>query len=189
MTSRTVRLGDQQVTRIGLGTNRLRNTDDHVAFIREAVDAGVQLIDTARLYTAGESEQSIGRAVGGATPRAIVATKGGYGDSGRGKPEVLRQEIAQSLAEKASHYGVKNCSTLDALVYVDLSGRHLWPLEAALEPKTADELTRQGWRSVSMVFLPYGAVLAAKPDAPPWLKDKVKRILHEWPHPDGWFDA
>ena len=28
----------------------------------------------------------------------IVATKGGYGDAGRGKPEILRQEIEQSLA-------------------------------------------------------------------------------------------
>jgi aryl-alcohol dehydrogenase-like predicted oxidoreductase len=39
------------MNRIGLGTNRLRNTDDHVAFIRAAVDAGVQIIDTANLYT------------------------------------------------------------------------------------------------------------------------------------------
>lgn len=98
MTSRTIRLGDREIARIGLGTNRLRNTRDHVAFIRAAVDAGVQLIDTARLYTGGESEQAIGRALGKAHSRALVATKGGYGDSGRGRPEVLQQEIRTSLA-------------------------------------------------------------------------------------------
>lgn len=94
MTSRTVRIGERELARIGLGTNRLRNTADGVAFIRAAVDAGVQMIDTARLYTGGESEQAIGRA----SPRAFVATKGGYGDSGRGRPDVLRQEIEASLA-------------------------------------------------------------------------------------------
>jgi Putative endonuclease, protein of unknown function (DUF1780) len=101
----------------------------------------------------------------------------------------VAQEIVQSLADKAARYGVSNCSQLDALVYVDLHGRHLWPLEATLEAKTADELTRHAWRSVSMVFLPYGAVLIAKPAAPQWLKDKEGRILREWPGPDGWFDA
>ena len=96
--SRRVRLGDVEVSRIGLGTNRLRDTDENVAFIRAAVDRGVQMIDTAHLYTGGESEKTIGRALA-TTPRGVVvATKGGYGGAGRGRPEVLRQEIEQSLA-------------------------------------------------------------------------------------------
>jgi aryl-alcohol dehydrogenase-like predicted oxidoreductase len=86
------------MNRIGLGTNRLRNTDDHVAFIRAAVDAGVQMIDTAHLYTGGESERTIGRALSSTPPGVVVATKGGYGSAGRGKPEILKQEIEQSLA-------------------------------------------------------------------------------------------
>ena len=65
-----LRLGDTEVRRIGLGTNRLRDTDDHVAFIRAAVDAGVQMIDTAHLYTGGESEKTIGRAHCRPRPRA-----------------------------------------------------------------------------------------------------------------------
>ena len=35
-----LRLGDTEVTRIGLGTNRLTNTAEHVAFMKEAVAAG-----------------------------------------------------------------------------------------------------------------------------------------------------
>jgi aryl-alcohol dehydrogenase-like predicted oxidoreductase len=31
-------------------------------------------------------------------PGVVVATKGGYGDAGRGKPEILREEIEQSFA-------------------------------------------------------------------------------------------
>jgi pyridoxine 4-dehydrogenase len=94
----TVTLGDVEVTRIGLGTNRLRNTDENVAFIRAAVDSGLQMIDTAHLYTSGESEKTIGRALTMDHPAIVVATKGGYGGAGRGKPEILRAEIEQSLA-------------------------------------------------------------------------------------------
>ena len=83
--------------RIGLGTNRLTHTPENVAFVRAAVHAGVQMIDTAHLYTSGESERTIGEALTPVPPGCIVATKGGYGGAGRGKPEVLRAEIEQSL--------------------------------------------------------------------------------------------
>lgn len=93
---RTVRLGDTEVVRIGLGTNRLTHTSEHVGFIREAVAAGVQLVDTAHLYTGGQSEQTIGEAGAPATNGVVVATKGGYAP-GEGRPDVLRQQIEQSL--------------------------------------------------------------------------------------------
>lgn len=95
---RTIAIGDVEVSRIGLGTNRLRNSDEHAALIRAAVDAGVQMIDTAHLYTSGESEKTIGRALSAMPARVVVATKGGYGGAGHGRPEVLRREIDQSLA-------------------------------------------------------------------------------------------
>ncbi len=85
------------VPRIGLGTNRLRNTQANVAFIRAAVEAGVRMIDTAHLYTDGESEQTIGLALPAADD-AIVATKGGYGGAGQGRPDVLHRQIDESLA-------------------------------------------------------------------------------------------
>jgi Aldo/keto reductase family len=59
----TLTLGETQVARIGLGTNRLRNTPENVAFVRDAVAAGIGLIDTAHTYTGGESEQTIGAAL------------------------------------------------------------------------------------------------------------------------------
>jgi pyridoxine 4-dehydrogenase len=92
-----VKLGDIDVARIGLGTNRLTRTDDHVAFVKTAVDAGVQMIDTAHSYTGGQSEETIGEALSPIPDDCIVATKGGGGGPGRGRPEVLRAEIEQSL--------------------------------------------------------------------------------------------
>ncbi len=91
-------LGAHSVPRIGLGTNRLRNTEAGIAFIREAVAAGVRMIDTAHLYTKGESELAIGAALPGAGGDVLVATKGGYGGAGQGRPEVLHRQIDESLA-------------------------------------------------------------------------------------------
>jgi pyridoxine 4-dehydrogenase len=97
MLNRTIALGSIAVDRIGLGTNRLRNSDDGVALIRAAVNAGVQMIDTAHLYTGGESEMAIGRSLSPTPPGVVVATKGGYGGAGQGRPDILKQQIEQSL--------------------------------------------------------------------------------------------
>ncbi|HKP17729.1 MAG TPA: aldo/keto reductase [Gaiellaceae bacterium] len=98
-----VRLGDVEVSRIGLGTNRLTNTPEHVAFVEEAAAAGVNHIDTAYSYTGGESEQTIGAALSPFREGLVVATKGGGGGgAGRGRPEVLRAQIEESLRRLAT---------------------------------------------------------------------------------------
>jgi pyridoxine 4-dehydrogenase len=85
------------VARIGLGTNRLTKTTENIAFIKAAVAAGVQMIDSAHSYTGGESEVTIGEAVSPVPESCVVATKGGIGGAGHGRPEVLQTEIEQSL--------------------------------------------------------------------------------------------
>jgi aryl-alcohol dehydrogenase-like predicted oxidoreductase len=88
----TVSLAGTEVPRIGLGTNRLRPS--HVDFVREAVAAGVRFIDTAHLYSGGESEATVGAA--GVVGECVVATKGGY-QPGEGRPDILREQIDESL--------------------------------------------------------------------------------------------
>jgi len=90
----TVTLGETPLTRIGLGTNRLTNTPQNVAFVQEAVAAGVNFIDTAHTYAGGQSEETIGAALSPVPEGCVVATKGGYRD---GRPTVLRAEIEESL--------------------------------------------------------------------------------------------
>ena len=92
-----LRLGDAEIARIGLGTNRLTNTPTNVAFVQEAVAGGVGLIDTAQGYTGGESEETIGAALSPDPDRCVVATKGGGGGPGRGRPEILQAQIDESL--------------------------------------------------------------------------------------------
>jgi len=94
---RSVKLGDIEVGRIGLGTNRLTKTPENIAFIKSAVAAGVQMIDTAHSYTGGQSEETIGEALSPIPDGCVVATKGGFSGAGRGRPEVLRAEIEESL--------------------------------------------------------------------------------------------
>ena len=89
--------GDVEVARIGLGTNRLTITDENVAFVKAAVAAGVQMIDTAYSYSGGESEEAIGEALSPFPENLVIATKGGIGGPGKGRPEVLRTEIEESL--------------------------------------------------------------------------------------------
>jgi len=89
-----LRLGDTEVARIGLGTNRLSKTPEHVEFVRVAVAAGVQLVDTAHTYAGGQSEETIGTALGPDDDRCVVATKGGWNGA---RPDVLRAEIEESL--------------------------------------------------------------------------------------------
>jgi pyridoxine 4-dehydrogenase len=92
----TFPLAGVQVPRIGLGTNRLTTAPEHVTFIREAVAAGLRHIDTAHVYTGGQSERAIGEALGGAAEGVLVATKGGYRPA-EGRPDVLDAQIQQSL--------------------------------------------------------------------------------------------
>jgi pyridoxine 4-dehydrogenase len=94
---RTVRVGDADVLRIGLGTNRLTKAHANIDLVRAAVAAGVQMIDTAHSYTGGQSEETVGEALSPIPAGVIVATKGGIGGPGRGRPDVLRAEIEQSL--------------------------------------------------------------------------------------------
>jgi len=94
--NKTVRFGDREVARMGLGTNRLTQTPANVELLSHAAAASVGLIDTAHLYTGGASESTIGAAFDGRTPRPFVATKGGFG-RGEGRPEVLRSQIEESL--------------------------------------------------------------------------------------------
>jgi pyridoxine 4-dehydrogenase len=91
-----VRLGDVEVLRIGLGTNRLTNAPRNASFVREAVAAGLRHVDTAHTYTGGESERTIGEALSPRPDGLVVATKGGYAP-GAGRPDVLRSQIDQSL--------------------------------------------------------------------------------------------
>jgi pyridoxine 4-dehydrogenase len=93
--SKSLTIAGTEVARIGLGTNRLRPIPENLDFLGEAVDAGLQLIDTAHVYTDGESERAIGERLSPPPDGVVVATKGGYG--GGATVEALRAQLEQSF--------------------------------------------------------------------------------------------
>jgi len=93
--------------------------------------------------------------------------------------------VVAELGQKASHYGPNTCSQLDALLYINLLGKHLYPLSKAHVP---EELHAQGWRSVCFLFAPYGHVLAVTPEAPECLRQHEGRTRQECQNPDVLFD-
>ena len=94
--ARTLTLGDTEIARIGLGTNRLRKAPEYVELVRQAVAAGIGMVDTAHTYTDGNSESAIGEALSPRPDGVVVATKGGY-YPGTGSPEALSAQIEESL--------------------------------------------------------------------------------------------
>jgi pyridoxine 4-dehydrogenase len=98
----TVQLGDRTVHRLGLGANRVTETEPARALLRRAVELGVNFIDTSDVYQFNASERTIGATLGNTVPQVVVATKGGIvrtseGGSVDAHPQYLREAVAGSL--------------------------------------------------------------------------------------------
>ncbi|WP_438490058.1 aldo/keto reductase [Streptomyces sp. S186] len=68
------------VSRLALGTMMLgawgnRDHEDAARLIHTALDAGINFIDTADMYSAGESEEIVGKALKGRRDDVVLATK------------------------------------------------------------------------------------------------------------------
>jgi len=123
------------------GTIHGLDQDDATALVKQAVDAGINFIDTANVYTDGQSEEFTGgalKALGLKRSEIVVATKGmgamgsGKNDSGIGRKHLLDQ-VDASLARLG-------------LDHVDLYQIHGWdpvtPMEEAL--RTLEDIVRSG---------------------------------------------
>ncbi|UOQ70404.1 aldo/keto reductase [Hymenobacter cellulosilyticus] len=85
---------------------------ESVATIHQALELGVNLLDTADLYGPMHNERLVGRAIAGRRPEIILATKfgfevddqenwtGGY----NGRPEYVRKSIERSLRNLQTDY-------------------------------------------------------------------------------------
>jgi hypothetical protein len=85
-------------------------------------------------------------------------------------------EVRKRLEQKFVRYGGESgCRGIDALVHIELANRYLYPVEVRC---TEDVRTMkvQGWRSVSVLIIPYVIVLFANDMAPSFLKDHVGRV-------------
>jgi hypothetical protein len=77
----------------------------------------------------------------------------------------LIPEVTAFLSKYVNKYATTR-QDLDMLIYLDFRKRFL-AAESAVP--NVESLKAQGWRSVSLLFPPYGVVLFAKPEAPDFL--------------------
>jgi len=83
--------------------------DDCVRIIHTALDAGINFVDTADMYSAGESEEIVGKALQGRRDQVVLATKV-HGQMGEGlnrsgnSRRWIRYEVEQSLRRLGTDY-------------------------------------------------------------------------------------
>jgi aryl-alcohol dehydrogenase-like predicted oxidoreductase len=131
-----------RVSILGLGTNRFGSKDvpqsDVDRIIDAALDAGVNFIDTANVYTDGRSEETLGHALRGRMEKVVLATKFSFprkdGPNTWGASRYqLMQAVEQSLRRLQTDH-------------IDLYYAHRWddttPIEETL--RALDDLIRAG---------------------------------------------
>jgi aryl-alcohol dehydrogenase-like predicted oxidoreductase len=101
--------------------------DEATAIVDAALEAGINLIDTADIYSGGESEEMVGKAIVGRRDDVVLATKAGLpmGDE-RNHQGSSRRWLVTELDNSLRRLGVD---------HVDLYQIHRW------DPGTSDEET------------------------------------------------
>ncbi|MFD8608357.1 aldo/keto reductase [Streptomyces sp. NPDC059631] len=118
----TLALGAMNFGSIGRTTQ-----EEATALVDSALDAGINLIDTADMYGTGESEEMVGRAIAGRRDDIVLATKAGMPMSEeRNHRGSSRRWLVTALDASLRRLGVD---------HVDLYQIHRW------DPATGDEET------------------------------------------------
>jgi aryl-alcohol dehydrogenase-like predicted oxidoreductase len=130
-----------RVSVIGLGTNRFGGKVDQAGvnnIIAGAIDLGINFIDTADVYTNGNSETTLGVALKGRWHQVVLATKvfhpmgEGPNDRGASRYHII-QGIEASLRRLQSDH-------------IDLYQIHSWDTTTSIDEtmRTLDDLVRSG---------------------------------------------
>jgi aryl-alcohol dehydrogenase-like predicted oxidoreductase len=141
MEYRSIGKSGLRVSAVGLGGNNFggRAGDEaSIDVINQAIEMGINFIDTAAAYTEGRSEELVGKAVKGKRSRVIIATKFGNPRSvGPGEQPGSRRHIVQSVEASLRRLGTD---------YIDLYYLHYPDLETPIEEtlRTLDDLVRTG---------------------------------------------
>lgn len=130
-----------RVSVLGLGCNtfgRFADADQTARIVHAALDHGVNFFDTADVYSAGASEEFLGRALAGRRHQAVVATKvhGAMGDGPNDRGS-SRAHIIDGVHASLRRLGMD---------HIDLLQLHNWDPETPIEESLGalDDLVRQG---------------------------------------------
>lgn len=132
-----------EVSKIGLGGNNFGSSADEqtsIAVIHQALDMGVNFIDTANIYGGGRSEEFVGKAVKGKRNQVIIATKFGWSRA-QGEPPNARGG-SRFLIMNAVEASLKRMQT----DYIDVYQMHMQDSQTPIEEtlRALDDLIRMG---------------------------------------------
>jgi aryl-alcohol dehydrogenase-like predicted oxidoreductase len=139
-------LGDSGLTvsTVGIGCNnfgRRLDQDGTNAVVRQAIDSGVTLFDTADIYGQGASEEMLGLALGSERENVVVATKFGMDMQGSNGPD-WGVRGSRRYVRKAVEASLRRLGT----DWIDLYQLHrpdpVTPIDETLA--ALDELVREG---------------------------------------------
>ena len=142
------------VSEIGLGTNnfgRKLNYKESEVIIKSSLDHGINLLDTADMYSNGLSEEYIGKATKENRDQYIIASKGGMNPM----PSPTDTKVAQRINEGPNKSGLSSVhikrsvdESLKRLQtdYIDLYQTHIFDPYTRQEEtlKALDDLVTQG---------------------------------------------
>jgi aryl-alcohol dehydrogenase-like predicted oxidoreductase len=103
-----------EVSPLALGTMMFgawgnRDTDDSIRVIHKALESGINFVDTADVYSAGESEEIVGKALKGRRDDVVLATKffmpmGEGANHGGGSRRYIMKAVEDSLRRLDTDY-------------------------------------------------------------------------------------
>ena len=106
-----VSVSDTTLGTMMLGSSGNTDHDESVRMIHTALDAGVNFIDTADVYSKGESEEIVAKALKGHRDEVVLATKFGLPSSDRtdandrgGSPRYIARAVEASLRRLATDH-------------------------------------------------------------------------------------
>jgi aryl-alcohol dehydrogenase-like predicted oxidoreductase len=80
--------------------------DDCVRIVRTALEGGINVVDTADMYSAGESEVIVGQALAGCRDDVVLATKGHFGlDEGPNRSGNSRRYLTRAVEASLRRLG------------------------------------------------------------------------------------
>lgn len=132
---------DLAVSEIGFGSMSLgKNEQQDIRILHEAIDRGVNFIDTADLYGFGEIEKTVGKALKGKRDSVILATKAGnHWEDGK---EGWYWDPSKDYIKKAAKNSLKRLGT----DYIDLLQLHGGTIEDPIDEtiEAFEELKQEG---------------------------------------------
>lgn len=149
----TFKLGDKTVKRLGYGAMQLagkgvfgppKDRDEAIAVLREAIDSGIDHIDTSDFYGPHVTNQIIKEALHPYRDDLVIVTKVGAtrGADASWNPAFSKAELVQAVHDNLSNLGLDAIDVVNLRLMFDVHGPAEGSIEAPLS--VLAELQRQG---------------------------------------------